>query len=127
MTEWIIPKTDWKSDRDAEGKYTGDYFETGDYNRIKNNLQFLQEFASILYPEFAIADMGEDKKEKEYPYADEINLLEGNLVTIAENTYHPDFGEAPVFADNEAYIDYRELNRLESAILDLYNKLTRAV
>lgn len=124
MTKWITPKTDWSVRKDAEGRYIGDYFETEDYNRIKNNLQFLLEFASNLYPEFKITDMGDDRSEEEYLYADEVNLLEENLVKIAEKTYHPNYGAAPVFADNETYIDYQELNRIEGAILDMYKKLT---
>lgn len=124
MMRWVTPKTDWQVRRDAAGKYTGDYFETEDYNRIKNNLLFLRNFASELYPVFNIADMGEDRREEDYLYADEVNLLEENLKEIAAGTYKPDYGEAPVFADNEAYIDYRELNRIEGAMLNLYNNLS---
>ncbi len=122
--QWITPKTDWQIKKDADGKCIGDYFETGDYNRIKNNLQFLREFASKLYPAFEIADMGEDRSEEDYLYADEANLLEENLERIAAGTFKPDYGEAPVFADNEAYIDYVELNRIEGAMLNLYNNMT---
>lgn len=122
--QWITPKTDWQIRKDADGKYIGDYFETGDYNRIKNNLQFLREFALRLYPAFEIADMGEDRCEEDYLYADEVNLLEKNLERIAAGTFHPDYGEAPVFADNEAYINYVELNRIEGAMLNLYKNLT---
>lgn len=123
MTRWIAPKTDWQVRKDAEGKCIGDYFEIEDYNRIKNNLQFLMEFASRLYPSFEIADMGEDKSEEDYMYADEANLLEENLKKIVASTYNPDYGESPVFAENGAYIDYRELNRIEGAMLDMYNNL----
>lgn len=122
--KWNTPKTDWGCHKDKNGRYVGDYFETKDYNRIKDNLQFLRVLGSALYPEFNIADMGNDRSEEEYLYADEVNLLEENLVKIAENTYHPKYGEAPVFADNEAFIDYQELNRIEGAILDMYKKLT---
>lgn len=122
--QWITPKTDWKIRTDADGKYTGDYFETEDYNRIKNNIQFLRAFAMKLYPAFEIADMGEDRSEEDYLYADEVNLLEENLKEIAAGTFKPDYGEAPMFAENEAYIDYVELNRIEGAMLNLYNNLT---
>lgn len=123
MMQWITPKTDWQIRKDADGKCIGDYFETGDYNRIKNNLQFLREFASKLYPAFEIADMGEDRSEEDYLYADEANLLEENLEKIAAGTFKPNYGKVPVFADNEAYIDYVELNRIEGATLNLYNNL----
>lgn len=122
--KWTTPKTDWGFSRDENGRYSGDYFEAEDYNRIKNNLQWLRVFGSYLYPEFTITDMGSDRSEEEYLYADEVNMLEDNLAKIAEGTYHPDYGNPPVFADNGEFIDYRELNRIEGAILDMYKKLT---
>lgn len=124
MMSWVTPKTEWQVRRDEYGKYAGDYFEADDYNRIKNNLMFLRNFASKLYPAFDITDMGEDRREEDYLYADEVNLLEENLEKIAAGTYKPDYGETPVFADNETYIDYHELNRIEGAMLNLYNNLS---
>lgn len=124
MMRWITPKTDWQIRQDTNGKYIGDYFEAEDYNRIKNNIQFLREFAMKLYPAFEIEDMGDDRGKEDYLYADEVNLLEENLEMIAAGTFKPDYGEVPVYADNEAYIDYVELNRIEGAMLNLYNNLT---
>ena len=44
MSEWVEPKTDWtKNDR----------FNLEDYNRIKNNLVFLNERASRLVKPFS--------------------------------------------------------------------------
>lgn len=50
--EWIEPKTNWNANSDR--------FNIGDYNRIKNNLTYLHEYASELYVPFETEDMGED-------------------------------------------------------------------
>lgn len=122
--EWIAPKTDWAARTDDKGRYAGDYFNAADYNRIKNNLQYLRDIAVKLYPDFDIADMGSDKGYADFPYADEINLIEDNLDTIADSTFHKDYGSKQVYMDNGAFIDYKELNRIEGATLDIYNKLS---
>lgn len=120
---WVAPKINWYGHTDAEGIYHGDRFNAEDYNRIKNNLQFLRNLAVTLYPDFDIEDMGDDKCEEDFPYADEINRMENNLDTIVASTLKKNYGSPPIFVDNGAFIDYTELNRIESATLDLYNKL----
>ena len=68
--------------------------------------------------------MGNDRTEKDYFYADEINQLEANLNTINNNTLKLSYGTAPTYVENGNTMDFSELNRLEGAILDLYDKLT---
>lgn len=77
-----------------------------------------------MYDEFSIQSLGNDRTEKDYFYADEINKLENNLVTINNKTLKGSYGTGPTYADNERTMDFKELNRLEGAILDLYDKLT---
>lgn len=50
--------------------------------------------------------------------------LEENLDTINANTLQRSYGTPPVYVDNGNTPDFDELNRLESAILDLYDRLT---
>lgn len=121
---WQTPKTDWHGSVDEEGVYTGDRFNAVDFNRIKNNLVHLRELAIVLYNEFSINDVGADREVGVYFYADEINALEENLVTINENSVKGSYGNAPVYAANGHTMDFTELNRLERATLDLYDKLT---
>lgn len=121
---WQTPKTDWHGAIDSEGNYIGDRFNASDFNRIKNNLTYLRDLASRLYDEFSIVSLGEDRTPADYFYADEINQLEKNLDTINNNSLKRSYGTAPVYADNGNTMDYKELNRLEGAMLDLYNKLT---
>lgn len=42
---WSTPKTDWNGET-VDGVYTGDRFNAVDFNRIKNNLEYLRELAS---------------------------------------------------------------------------------
>lgn len=121
---WEIPKTDWHSSFDADGTYNGDHFNATDFNRIKNNLDYLRELASKLYDEFSIVSLGADRTPVDYFYADEINQLEENLVTVNMKSLKCSYGVAPIYSDNGKTMDFVELNRLEGAILDLYNRLT---
>ena len=121
---WETPKTNWQGYVDNNGNYIGDRFNAGDFNRIKNNLEYLRDLAIKLYDSFSIVSLGADKTPADYFYADEINLLEDNLNTINENTLKRSYGTSPVYVDNGNTMDFIELNRLEKAILDLYDRLT---
>lgn len=121
---WTTPKTDWYGATDETGVYSGDRFNATDFNRIKNNLAYLRDLAIKLYKEFSIVSLGADRTTSSYFYADEINQLEQNLVTINNNTIKRSYGSSPTYNDNGNTMDYRELNRLEGAILDLYERLT---
>lgn len=121
---WQTPKTNWYGAVDANGVYSGDRFNAVDFNRIKNNLQYVRDLAITLYKEFDIVSLGDDRTEKDYFYADEINQLEANLNTINNNTLKLSYGTAPTYVENGNIMDFAELNRLEGAILDLYDKLT---
>lgn len=121
---WETPKIDWHGSTDSEGIYTGDRFNATDFNRIKNNLDYLRELAIKMYEEFSIVSLGSDRTPVDYFYADEINQLEENLNTVNNNSLKRSYGTAPTYADNGNTMDFVELNRLESAILDLYDRLT---
>lgn len=121
---WTTPKTNWNGDSAADGTYIGDRFNAVDFNRIKNNLDYLRELAIKLYDEFAINALGSDRTPADYFYADEINRLEENLTTFNNKTLRRSYGTAPTYVDNGRTMDFTELNRLESAMLDLYDRLT---
>lgn len=123
MADWITPKTDWYGETDSNGIYTGDRFNAVDFNRIKNNLQYLRDFSISMYDEYEINDLGADRNAGAYFFADEIMDLEENLETIVSNTNNKSYGTPPMYVANGIIMDYVELNRLESAILDLYLKL----
>lgn len=121
---WITPKTDWQGFINSEGNYVGDFFNATDFNRIKNNLIVLAELANALRGNLPIPSLGPDKTSADYFYADEINQFEMNFDIINENTLCGSYGNAPVYVDNGNTMDFTELNRLESAMLDLYTYLT---
>ena len=124
---WITPKTNWASSFDADGNYNGDRFNASDFNRIKNNLEYLRSLAIEIFDEFSIVSLGEDRVSGDYFYADEINQMEENLNTINENSLNRSYGDAPLYVDNGNTMDFAELNRLEGAMLDLYDRLNNGV
>lgn len=77
-----------------------------------------------MYEEFTIHSLGSDRTPADYFYADEINKLEANLNTINTKTIKRSYGSTPTYVDNGNTMDFAELNRLEGAILDLYNRLS---
>jgi len=122
MADWITPKTDWAS---------SDAFNIEDYNRIRNNLTCLHELAETITLPFSIEDMGEDYEEE----TDEdkmwdvsiFNAIEDNLDTINEHTFNFDFGLKTTFYANGVFIRYTELNRIESASLQMYEAIVNHV
>ena len=120
---WSTPKINWFGSTDGTGVYTGDRFNAMDFNRIKNNLEYLRELAIAMYNEFTINALGIDRTPVDYFYADEINQLEQNLNTININTLNMSYGSAPIFLSNGKTMTFTDLNRLERAILDIYDRL----
>ena len=126
---WITPKTNWHSTYDGAGEYQEDFFNIEDYNRIKNNLMFLKEKGSELVYGIPNFTVGADKH---YPipgspdwdndnyFADEINKIEDGLQAIDDTINLFDHGRKQTFYENGRFIGYAELNRIESAELDLY-------
>lgn len=112
---WQQPKTDWHAD---------DFFNIEDYNRIKGNLNEIRSQALILWPEFEFEEMGEDKTYQDYGFcADEINRFEANLDHICTGTFPFAIGERQTFFENQPFIDWQELNRIEEACRLLYSNI----
>lgn len=109
---WQQPKTDWQ---------IGEFFNIGDYNRIKGNINEIRTQAIVLFPDFDFEEMGSDKTYRDYTfYADEINRFEENLEKICVGTFSFPIGEKKTFSENAPFIQWEELNRIESACLKLY-------
>lgn len=124
---WITPKTDWKATYDAAGYLTGDFVNIEDYHRIKNNLLELREMAAALWTKVPHITVGADKTYKDFYYADEWNLIEDGLDVLATKIGLWDIGYKQTFYDNGRFIDYEELNRIESAELTLYNGMIDSI
>lgn len=112
---WTEPKTNWTDT---------DYFNYTDYNRIKNNIEYLRSLSLDLYLDFPYEDMGDDKTGyADFPYADEFNALEDNLDSIKKHTFPFDTSEKKTWYENQATPTYKDLNRMETACLNLYEGL----
>lgn len=112
---WQKPKTNWQP---------SDFFNIEDYNRIKGNLNEIRTQALILWPDLKFLTMGEDKTYQDYSfYADEINLFEENIEKLREGIFLFSVGEKKTYADNTPFIDWKELNRIESACLFIYENV----
>ena len=112
---WSTPKTDWVST---------DFINAKDYNRIANNLYYLRNDAKSLYGEIQLIEMETGKKYTDLPFVDIFNAIEQNLARINDATYDLDIGQTKTFYVNQSYIDYEELNRIESFTLTILNKLS---
>lgn len=115
VTIWKPPKTDWKST---------DRFNWKDYNRIKNNLSWLHKKACELYKNFQIDEMGEDiNNYSSYWDVKFFNAWENNIDIINKNMYVKNYGNKQRFFENGVFIQWNELNRIESAILQMHDIL----
>ena len=112
---WQQPKTDWKAE---------DFFNVEDYNRIKGNLNEIRAVALPLWPAFEFEEMGADKTYQDYGfYADEINRFEANVEHICAGTFPFPVGEQQTFYENQPFIDWQELNRIEEACRLIYSNI----
>ena len=112
---WQQPKTDWTAE---------DFFNIEDYNRIKGNLNEIRQQALLLWPDFEFEEMGEDKTYQDYGfYADEINRFEANVDHICDGTFPFSVGERQTFYENQPFIDWKELNRIEEACRLIYSNI----
>jgi hypothetical protein len=114
---WTEPKTDWKQT---------DRFNISDFNRIRENIQWLHRKAVKLYRKFEEEDMGE-KIESHVAYWDvnHFNAFEKNIETINKEIYSSDIGITQTFFENGPFIKWEELNRIESACLNMKSVLDR--
>lgn len=133
---WITPKTDWHVSFNGAGEYIEDYFNISDYNRIKNNLIILKNLGKKLVSGIPDFSVGADKH---YPiagspdfdndnfFADEIMLIEDGLQAIDDAFDCFNHGRKKNYYENSSFINYIELNRIESAELDLYNHINDSI
>lgn len=111
---WTTPKTDWQST---------DYINYGDINRIVNNLKYLREIGLYFFQIGEFTPMVEKTGYTYHRFASEINAIEYNLETLNTDTVDYDIGETQTYYPNNPTVDYQELNRIEGALLRLYDLL----
>lgn len=133
---WVTPKTDWTVGTD-DTLYNGDRFTYVDFNRIKNNILWMYQYAQELFPIddeiarreadpndfFILRDGYQDRTVTDFVYADEFNYFEERLDflnTLLGNLLE---GEKMRFTDNSIFPNAAELNRLETLCLRLNDVL----
>ena len=111
---WIKPKTDWTS---------VDYFNAEDYNRIIGNITHLKALGDDLFSGLSKLSMEEEKAVMSLIYAREMNNIENALESLNLETYRLKIGDKQTFKANGSTPLWSEFNRIESAILLLYNTM----
>jgi hypothetical protein len=116
---WETPKTDWFGSTDIDGVYTGDRFNASDFNRIKNNIEFIWDIASSLYEGIESIQLWDDRTPADYFYADEMNALVHYVESINSKTLEISHELWRSYADNGSTMTFDELNRLEQLEFEL--------
>lgn len=112
--EWLSPKTDWTA---------SDYFNASDYNRIIGNISYLRTYLSNLFLNMSSENLGSPKTYESLIFAREINAIESALEKLNSETYSLDIGEAKEYKANKPTPLYTEFNRIESALLLIYETM----
>lgn len=119
---WQTPKTDWAVKYDAAGEYTGNYFGAEDYNRIRDNLIYLDELAQQLWPAFFMPAPPQMTAES-MVYAATVNALETALDALVRNTFDPGAAPCKTWAGNASAPTAEDWNRWEKSCALLYGAL----
>ena len=121
----LTPYTAWTIQYDSEGEYTGDFFNVEDYDRIKQNIEYLREYAYFLYGGFTMRGMVAVTVES-YGYASTIDALDANLEAIAANTFRPpDMLPVKQWRGNQPPPGADDWNRIENTCLLLFEQFER--
>lgn len=110
---WITPKTNWtKSDK----------FTITDYNRIRNNLLYINDVLNEKFPDKAqTLDLGDPVVYSSNYYPRQFNAFEDALESFTRVGGNINIGSKKTFKGNDPFIDSQELNRIEGCCLRWYN------
>lgn len=118
--EYIKEKTDWS---------VSDSFNITDFNRIRNNILYIYEYALEMSAPFDLESMGDDISDYSgYWEVEYFNAFEDNVDLLNRNLLSQNYGIKQTFRENAPFITATELNRIESAIgmmqkiVDCYRK-----
>ena len=112
--EWITPKTDWVKT---------DQFTYQDYNRIRNNLLFLNDRFNNDNPEKAVEiNLGLPKTSYDNDYfPSEFEAFEKALDSFKRMDGNVTVGERGSYKGNSNFVNADELNHLEQSCLNWFN------
>lgn len=110
---WITPKTNW--DRTDKVEYS-------DYNRIRNNLLYINDTLNEMYPDKAqTLDLGDALTYSANYLPSQFNAFEDALESFTRIGVDVNIGAKKTFSGNDPFITYNELNRIENCCLKWYN------
>lgn len=103
MATYLTPKTDWEAT---------DPITAADYNRIKNNLVYVNDIYNGLYGIYDF-DPGADIGAQEFFKASKFNMFEDCIENLQRSGTVYTFGEKSHYEENGRMPDYNQLNRIE--------------
>jgi hypothetical protein len=144
---WVTPKTDWAIQPvDEYGRYNGDWFNWRDYERIRENIEFLAAEGFVApekmwtmdeivseYPEYTgYADGATITDRMRYAapviVEKQINPIERNLDILANNIIRPDdYPATKTWVGNGITPTFEDINRWENCcqiIFDILQSIT---
>lgn len=104
---YVTPKTDWEAT---------DNLTHVDYNRIKNNLVYLNDLFNHMYDNPYTFNPGPDMEIDQMFKASTWNMFEDCVEHLKRSGREYDFGERSYYYDNGHLPDFNQLNRLEKCI-----------
>lgn len=107
MAIYTEPKTDWEAT---------DNLTHVDYNRIKNNLVYINDLFNHMYDNPYTFEPGPDMEIDQMFKASTWNMFEDCVEHFKRSGRSYDFGERSYYHDNGHLPDYNQLNRLERCI-----------
>lgn len=114
--EWITPKTDWKST---------DRFNLSDYSRIKGNMEYIRARSEGILTPYNFEEMSQVTAYTAIWNVDDFNRFERNLSYLQKSVPSLDFGTSQTFYENGRFIGASELNRIESALFESNELISR--
>lgn len=125
---WTTPKTDWKETYTPTGAYAGDWFGVEDYLRIKGNLEYLNDQATIIFGLSQTFPTIPTVTYTDFAYASTIDVLERALEDLTTGTrFNPGIPATKTWRGNDIGPRSSDLNRIESACLKLNDLMTAAL
>ena len=114
---WTQPKLNWS------GK-SGEYFNLNpDYNRIRDNTEYVMKLGNEMYTPFSITNFTYPSL-SDIPTISFFNTIVNNIDIVKNNTFTPSgYTAMRRYQANGAIWDYNELNKIEKNIWLLYQML----
>lgn len=126
---WQEPKTDWNCYYTSSGKYTGDYFNVADYDRIRGNFQVLWNLAAEVLPSIAEGSEGLPDfptiTAESFVTPGSLNVFERSIDVLLPFVQPYYTVQTKTWAAQQAAPGYGDWNRIESAQLNIYNILVQ--